>query len=284
MSTNAGVNWTWINNGLGSLDVTALESNNGILYAGTYYDGAFRSTNNGGNWSYIGLTDKHLMGFAFPSTNVIIAGCCDGIFRSTNNGIDWTSVGAGVSLGCENTFLLTYGTNVFVTSCGNVYMSTNSGNNWIQKNQGLGSNLITDLMISGNYIFAGSVSSSVWRRTLSEIIGIQNISTEVPKEFKLYQNYPNPINPATKIKFEIAPLMSKIPIQSGRGVGEARGVFTTLKIYNVAGCEIQTLVNETLQPGTYEVTFNGNDIPSGIYFYKLSTGDFTETRKMMLIK
>jgi len=105
--------------------------------------------------------------------------------------------------------------------------------------------------------------------------GIQPVAGEV-KDFKLYQNYPNPFNPVTKITFSIAPL--------SRGVGEARGVFTTLKIYSVTGREIQTLVNEILQPGTYEVTFNGNDITSGIYFYQLRANDFISTKKLIILK
>ena len=90
------------------------------------------------------------------------------------------------------------------------------------------------------------------------------------------QNFPNPFNPVTKIKFDIAPLL--------RGVGEARSVFTTLKIYNITGREIQTLVNENLNSGTYEVTFDGSNFSSGVYFYKLQSGDFIDTKKMLLIK
>jgi hypothetical protein len=105
---------------------------------------------------------------------------------------------------------------------------------------------------------------------------VQNISTEIPKQFNLYQNYPNPFNPTTKIKFDIP-------------VGTRRGVF--LKIYDVLGREIQTLVNEKLNPGTYEVDFNGDNLPSGVYFYKLVVGDnttsggyYTQTKKMVLLK
>jgi len=111
--------------------------------------------------------------------------------------------------------------------------------------------------------------------------GIQPIAGEV-KNYNLYQNYPNPFNPATKIKFEIAPLMSKIPIQSGRGVGEALGV--SLKVYNMLGKEITTLVNEQLQPGIYEVTFDGSNLSSGIYFYQLRAGEFIDTKKFVLLK
>jgi len=108
-------------------------------------------------------------------------------------------------------------------------------------------------------------------------IGIQPISNEVPERFALYQNYPNPFNPATKIKFEI-PLL--------RGVdgakGDRRGVL--LQVYDILGREITTLVNEELKPGTYEVDWQAENYPSGVYFYTLRAGSINETKKMVLLK
>src|SRR4030095_10226725 len=105
-------------------------------------------------------------------------------------------------------------------------------------------------------------------------IGIQPISTEIPKEFSLSQNYPNPFNPVTKIKFSI-PLDSRF-----RGNDKV-----LLAVYDVLGQEIQNLVNEELQPGSYEVEWNTLNYPSGIYFYSLLVdGKFNETKKMVLLK
>ncbi|MCX6157692.1 MAG: T9SS type A sorting domain-containing protein [Ignavibacteriae bacterium] len=97
--------------------------------------------------------------------------------------------------------------------------------------------------------------------------GIINISSEVPTENKLYSNYPNPFNPTTKIKFA----MPK--------AGDAKVI-----VYDLMGREIQTLVNERLQAGTYETTFDGSTLNSGVYFYKLATDGFTETKKMLMLK
>ncbi len=102
-------------------------------------------------------------------------------------------------------------------------------------------------------------------------IGITPISGEVPKNFSLSQNYPNPFNPATKIKFDLP-----------EGNGDKR--FVLLKIYDVLGREVSTLVNQQLQPGTYEVNFDAANFESVVYFYKLTSGGFTETKKMVLIK
>ncbi len=110
-------------------------------------------------------------------------------------------------------------------------------------------------------------------------IGIQQISSEVPSGYKLLQNYPNPFNPSTKIQFSIPP-----PAKAGQVMEGNRGRTTTLIIYNILGSEIQTLVNENLLPGTYEADWDASNFPSGVYCYRLSSGDFTETRKMILVK
>jgi hypothetical protein len=107
------------------------------------------------------------------------------------------------------------------------------------------------------------------------VIGIEKISTNVPKEFALYQNYPNPFNPSTKIKFEIP----DFPLTKG-----VRGMNARLTIYDILGREITALVNEQLLPGSYEVTWDGTNYPSGVYYYKLSYGDISFTKKMVLIK
>lgn len=101
-------------------------------------------------------------------------------------------------------------------------------------------------------------------------VGIQNISTEIPEGIALYQNYPNPFNPATKIKFAIP-----------QGL---KNNLVTLKVYDILGKEISTIVNQNLTPGTYEADFDGSRISSGVYFYKLTAGNFTETKRMMLVK
>ncbi len=104
-----------------------------------------------------------------------------------------------------------------------------------------------------------------------QILGIEKSEWKIPFEFSLSQNYPNPFNPVTKIKFSIPP---------SRG---ARGVITLI-IYDILSREVVTLVNEQLQPGTYEVEWDGSNYSSGIYYYNLFTTEFVETKKMVLIK
>lgn len=99
------------------------------------------------------------------------------------------------------------------------------------------------------------------------VINAVPISDIVPKNFELGQNYPNPFNPVTKIKFSIT-----------------TASFAELKIYSILGQEIASLLQENLRPGVYEATFNAVNLPSGVYFYRLRTDKFSETKKMILIK
>jgi photosystem II stability/assembly factor-like uncharacterized protein len=110
-------------------------------------------------------------------------------------------------------------------------------------------------------------------------IGITKISTEVPKTYSLSQNYPNPFNPTTKIKFDIA---SNVKQPARSKAGETSNV--KLLVYDILGREIAILVNEQLKPGTYEISWDASQYASGIYFYKLMTDEFTEAKKMVLIK
>ena len=108
-----------------------------------------------------------------------------------------------------------------------------------------------------------------------EIIGIQNISSEMPSSFSLSQNYPNPFNPFTNLEFGISDLG-----------------FVTLKVFDILGKEVMTLVNERLSPGNYKVEFYGSNLTSGVYFYRLevslsnplTAGEFTDTKRMLLLK
>ena len=95
--------------------------------------------------------------------------------------------------------------------------------------------------------------------------------SEIAVKFELEQNYPNPFNPFTKIHFSV-------PLYKG-GEGDV-----SLKVFDILGREVATLVNEKLKSGTYEVEWNGSNYPSGVYFYRLVTGDYTSSKKMILIK
>jgi hypothetical protein len=105
-------------------------------------------------------------------------------------------------------------------------------------------------------------------------VGITNISSEVPGSFKLYQNYPNPFNPSTKIKFAV-PENGKLNTENG---------VLKLTVYDALGKQVAVLVNEKLQPGTYEVSFDAHNLSSGVYYYSIESGSYKESKSMLMIK
>ncbi len=305
LSTNNGANWSLV---LGNSEsVTALAVNNNYVYTGVANNGIYVSTNYGTNWA------QAMGGFCFAlavnGSNVFAgrySGPLMGVYKSTNNGANWTltslnnrivfslavngnnvfagttSPGYGVYLSTDNgsnwnqTSLNTHfipalavnGNNVFAAADSvGVYVSTDNGTNWTQRNEGLTVLRVRSFTIFNNYIFAGTYFGGVYRRPLSELTGIQPISAEIPNKFSLSQNYPNPFNPETKIKFQIPKLD-----------------FVNINVFDVLGRKIISLVNENLSPGTYEADWNASNYPSGVYYYKLIAGEYTETRKMILLK
>jgi len=112
---------------------------------------------------------------------------------------------------------------------------------------------------------------------------IVSVEDEIPiaSNFKLEQYYPNPFNPSTKIKFIISTSPYSSPYQ---GEGTRERFFVSLKVYDVLGNEVATLVNEELSSGNYEVSFSTPALASGIYFYTLKADDFLQTKKMIILK
>lgn len=146
-------------------------------------------------------------------------------------------------------------------------MSTNNSTSWTVVNNGLTNNNVTSLVVSGTNLFAGT-DGGVWRRPLSEMItGVEHQQSNLPTKFALEQNYPNPFNPTTIIKYEIP--------QNG---------FVSLKVYDILGKEVALLENGIENAGRYEVKFDGSNLSSGVYFYRIQAGSFSKTKKLLLLK
>ena len=134
---------------------------------------------------------------------------------------------------------------------------------------GLANDSVNCTWSASGYMSPDSTSSTNNIVTIKSttIIGISNISTSVPTQTKLYSNYPNPFNPATKIKFDLA-----------------RNELVKVIVYDMTGREITRLVNTNLNAGTYQVDFDGSSVGSGTYFYRIEAGNYVETRKMIMLK
>ena len=155
--------------------------------------------------------------------------------------------------------------------------STDYGNTWVRKRININNAMVIKSCLpdENNWFISGGdflSSAIVLKSTNGGGVFVSQISNTIPDKYELFQNFPNPFNPLTKIKFDL-----RAGVRSQES--EVR-----LVIYDILGKEIQILVNEKLKLGTYEVTFDGSNLPSGVYFYKLTADNYSEMKKMMLLK
>lgn len=150
-------------------------------------------------------------------------------------------------------------------------MSTNGGDTWEPANFGVRIN---------RFFFINELSGFASGQTIYKYTG--QLSTGVkenpaaPSDFELSQNYPNPFNPVTKIRFTVPELKS---LKAGPGL-----LYVELKIFDAAGKLVMSVVNEEKQPGENEIEINASHLPSGVYYYQIQAGTFTDTKKMILLK
>ncbi len=290
-TTNGMQNWTPISpdlaNGhvqnLGTITtVDAAKSNPNVIYCGTDDANVWVTTNGGTNWTKI-IAGLHyrwvtrvtihpdsanvcyvtLSGYKVDSTGAHI-------FRTTNYGSSWTSISGNLPDAPINDVIIdpaNYATLYIATDIA-VMVTTNRGTNWAVLGTGFPTNVpCHDLTLhaSTRKLVVWTHGRSAFSITLDPVGIIAN--QNIPNSFKLEQNYPNPFNPTTVISFQLA-------VNS----------FTSLKVYDLLGREVATLVNENLNAGTYEVDFDGSNFASGIYFYTLEAEGFVETKKMVLVK
>ena len=154
------------------------------------------------------------------------------------------------------------------SSGGGVFLSTNNGASWKAIDSGLTGASVYAIAICDGNLFLGTDGGGVYRRWPGNIFtGINTSWVEPVAVFKLRQNYPNPFNPSTTIKYEL-PRASQV----------------SLKVYDILGREVSVLVNEKKDAGAYEVKFNGSNLASGMYFYRLRAGDYVAVKKLLLMK
>ncbi|RPI65284.1 MAG: T9SS C-terminal target domain-containing protein [Ignavibacteriales bacterium] len=192
------------------------------------------------------------------------------LYKSTDDGLTWTGV-QGLPSGYYYMNLKAYGDYLFCAHMTGIYFQHKDSTNWINANLNIIPSFISCGEIDDNYIYAGSMDSLIYRRRISEIFTDVEEQPTQPEEFKLEQNYPNPFNPSTRIHYQVSSISQ-----------------VTLKVFDVLGNEIATLVNEEKPAGSYEVEFQSTvinrQLASGIYFYQLKADEFIQTKKMLMIK
>jgi hypothetical protein len=146
--------------------------------------------------------------------------------------------------------------------------TTDGGDNWFLENIPMSSGLGSIYLVDGNNGWASGGNGTILHTTNAGVTFIEEEKFEVvPTNLTLSQNYPNPFNPSTSFTYSI-------PEEAA----------ITIKVFDITGKEIETLVNEEKPAGTYEITWYAENLPSGVYFYQIRAGAFVETKKMILLK
>ena len=269
-TTNGGVNWDSTGMYLAAQGNAycsgSLFASGTNYYFGSNSDTIYYSSNSGLNWARQIAPYEDVTHIWFNNATTGICGMGKfSLGKTTNSGSNWLSINDTISSGVSG--IVGSGTNYWLTTGHFIYRSTNNGTSWT-----------TDYTHPSNInlysVSKARTGNRMWAISLSGTISVSDglnavtpVSNEVPSSFKLAQNYPNPFNPSTTIKFSI-PSASAVNI----------------KIYDMLGNEVMTVVNESLQAGTYSTNVNMSDLSSGIYFYNLKAGNYIETKKMTLVK
>ncbi len=306
LSTNSGTNWTSANNDLPDTVVNALALYGTSLFAGTGSHGVFLSTNNGASWAAANSGLSNAAVYAFYKSGMTLVACAStGVFLSTDNGTSWTVSDSTLQIhaiaGNSTTLFASDGGGDFYTSTDNgrhwiwnpnvhgtinsiltndayvivggnlgIGVSTNNGATWYGFTSGLTNYFLTSLAVDGTNLFAGTLGSGVWRVPLADLGIVSSItlsSSGIPDRFNLEQNYPNPFNPSTTIRYGL-PQRSQV----------------TLTVFNTLGQQVALLQNGEEEAGYHEVRFDGAGLSSGVYFYRLTAGDFVRARELLLIR
>jgi len=268
-TTDGGTSWIVLSSthGTNSINSLFLLDSHTLFTAGD--SGKIsRSTDGGLTFTAIDIINTTLYSVAFSDIeNGIAAGSGGKVYRTTNGGISWTESTAGNSAFFDIIYITP--SIVWISGEGVMYYSFNAGETWNKANKFHGQEAQYSMSISDGWLFTVGQKGNIIKNYAnpSAPVGVKDIDYSQDYTFILEQNYPNPFNPETVINFQL--------LQEG---------YVTLKIYDVLGTEITSLVNEYKGAGRHSVQFDGSKLSSGVYFYSINAGEYHSTKKMMLLK
>jgi hypothetical protein len=266
-TTNSGQEWQLMNQG--GVDWYDIKSDrNNKLYC--IWSALITSFDFGQTWDYAGpisfTTAPHFLSEIFNDT--MYASAIRGrIYKSFNGGSNWSEYQTASGDTLNKIFFLNSKTGWVAGDSGYILRTTNAGTNWLKQETSTTANINGIYFINKDTGFAVGDNGLLLKTYTGGTVGVQNVSSTMPLTHQLYQNYPNPFNPATVIQFDVV-----------------RRGHVRLTVYNLSGKEIEVLLHETLNAGTYAYEFKSEVLTSGVYFYRLEAEGFAQTKRMILIK
>jgi photosystem II stability/assembly factor-like uncharacterized protein len=273
-TTNGGTNWDVQTSGTANklFSVYFINENTGWAVGGPSSPKIIKTTNGGVNWfnqSTTGIsTPLYSVMFANENTGWAVAGYLGGetIVKTTNGGANWFSQSSNDTRYLRDCYVIDSLRAAAVGQGGKIITTTNGGTNWNVMQTGSTVELWSVDFPSDSTGYAIG-SNVVLKTTNGGLTFTAENQNQIPESFALYQNYPNPFNPKTIINYQL-------PVNN----------FVKLAVYDVTGKEVVVLANSDMIAGKYGVTLNADKLAGGIYFCRLSAGNYTETIRMVLLK
>jgi len=280
VTTNAGAQWTPLSSGTsGTIRELAISRSDPAIMFATSGAAVYKSTDAGVTFANVtsGLPGRIITSvYVHPDSSSVALLTYSGfgtgkVYKTTNGGVNWSSISGNLPDSPVNDALIYYpgtATSIYYAAMDiGVFFTNDYGATWVELADGLPNTVAMhlDYHQATNRLRIGTHGRGVWET--SNPIGLINYSNQVPSSFSLQQNFPNPFNPVTTIKYDI--------LTEG---------FVKLAVYDILGRELRSIISQNQKPGTYTVQYDGSNLSSGVYFYKLFTNGFTETKKMMITK
>jgi len=272
-TTDGGESWTELSEEIGQA-LCFIDSNVGwYVDGGTVFSphGSIRKTTDGG------LTFVEQSGDTLSSINDVcfldgntgwVVGDVGRILHTTNGGENWELQMRDVWQLFRSVDFIDENFGWAVGIGGVIFNTTNGGEDWYEQESGVNEHLFSVCFTDNNTGWTVGYGGKILKTTNGGVTFVEESEIdEIPTDYSLSQNYPNPFNPTTKIRYTV-PQISNVVI----------------KAFDILGNEIEILVNEEKQTGTYEITWSAEGLPSGVYFYRIQAGSFVDTKKMILLK
>ncbi len=274
-TTDGGVNWIYLSGSTGFRDICFIDNQKGWAVKLGVNSEVHRTNNGGISWFSTPFTALALVKVIFmDQINGWAIGSNDSvpqtgkILRTTNSGQNWLVLSLDTNTYPRGLFFISHSKGWLTGSSGKIYITTNGGMNWNRQFTNTTLELKDVYFIDSLTGWATGGSGIVLKTTNGGgPVGLEQTSSEIPQNFSLGQNYPNPFNPSTVIRFNIT-----------------RTTSVRIRILDIQGKEVDIPVNQFVNPGSYQIVWNAQNTSSGIYFYRIETDYFTETRKMILLK